>query len=212
MTTALVIGFDRFPGAPRNPSADLVRALAKRRRPAFADARIVPVVLPTTYEAVERDLPALLKQYDPDIVLFFGLASRAKYARVESRAVNAVTGFYPDAARKKLATRNFMRGAPDVLKVRAPVRLLMAAGRNAGTPLRHSRDAGRYICNAALFTGLDVARRSGRPPFVAFVHIPRPRARKPAGGQRRAKRPRMEALIRAGSAVLVALIAAARRS
>ncbi len=37
MTTVLITGFGRFPGAPFNPSGPLARALAKRRRPAFAD-------------------------------------------------------------------------------------------------------------------------------------------------------------------------------
>ena len=38
----------------------------------------MPAVLPTTYAAVANELPALLKRYDPDVVLFFGLASRAE--------------------------------------------------------------------------------------------------------------------------------------
>jgi len=33
----LLIGFGPFPGAPRNPSALLAKALARRRRPAFGD-------------------------------------------------------------------------------------------------------------------------------------------------------------------------------
>ena len=33
----LITGFGPFPGAPFNPSAALAKALARRRRPAFAD-------------------------------------------------------------------------------------------------------------------------------------------------------------------------------
>jgi pyroglutamyl-peptidase len=199
MTTALVIGFGPFPGAPSNPSAELVRALARRRRPALAGVKIRSAVLPTTYESVGRELPALLMRHDPDVVLFFGLASRAKFVRVESRAVNAASVVHADALRAKSPARKIIDGAPSALSVLAPLQRVYAAVRSTGVKVRHSRDAGRYICNAALFTGLDLARRSSRPRHVAFIHIPQPR-----------RRGRINELIRAGEAVLVALVSADR--
>jgi pyroglutamyl-peptidase len=205
MATALVIGFGRFPGAPRNPSSELVHAIARRRRPALADVKVVPAVLPTTYTAVANELPALLKRHDPDIVLFFGLASRADLVRIESRAVNAVSAVHPDAARAKLPGSRIVRGAPSELRVQAPLERLAAAIRGSRISLRHSRDAGRYICNAALFTALDGARRSGRPGLIAFVHIPWPRV------SGRSRRPSMRDLVRAGEATLVALTTASKR-
>jgi pyroglutamyl-peptidase len=206
MTTALVVGFDRFPGAPRNPSAALVRAIARRRRPLLADMKVVCAVLPTTYAAVANELPALLKRYDPDVVLFFGLASRTDVARVESRALNAASSVHADATRAKMPGSQVVRGAPKELRARAPLGRLAAAILGAGVAVRQSRDAGRYICNAAMFTGLDTARRSGRPRHVAFIHIPWPRSLRHPGG------PAMQALIRAGEAALVALASANKRS
>jgi pyroglutamyl-peptidase len=205
MTTALIVGFGPFPGAAANPSERLVRAMARRRRPALAGVRIVDAVLPTTYAAVASELPALLKRYDPDVVLFFGLASRAKFVRVESRAVNAASMVHADAARIKPPAKQIVRGAPEVLSVRAPLHRAAAAIRAARLKVRHSRDAGRYICNAALFTALNGAQRSGRPRKIAFVHIPPPRIR--AGPL-----PTMAGLIRAGEAVLVTLVSANKRS
>jgi pyroglutamyl-peptidase len=204
MTTALVVGFGPFPGARNNPSADLVRALARRRRPALADVRIASAVLPTTYAAVANELPALLKRHDPDLVLFFGLATRAKLVRIESRAVNAASLIHPDAERAKLVTRQVICGAPFQLGVRTGLQAA-AAVRSAGVTTRNSRDAGRYICNAAFFTALDAARRSGRPRQVAFIHIPPPR------GRSRSRRPTSGNLVRAGEAALVALVSASKR-
>jgi pyroglutamyl-peptidase len=205
MKTALVIGFGPFPGAPRNPSADLVRALARRRRPALAGVRVVGAVLPTAYAALESELPALLQRHDPDFVLFFGVATRGKHVRIESRAVNAASAIHPDAQRGKLAGRSVVAGAPGVLKVRARLQQAAAAIRNVGVTARLSRDAGRYLCNAALFTALDAARQRGRPT-VAFIHIPNPR------GHGRSKRPRAADLVRASEAALVAFISANGRS
>jgi pyroglutamyl-peptidase len=205
MTTALVVGFGRFPGAPDNPSAKVALAIARRRRPALAGARIVPAILPTTYHAVANDLPALLKRYDPDIVLFFGLASRADVVRVESRAVNAASALHADASRLKSPAKEIVRGAPRYLRARAPVQKLVAAVRETGTAVRHSRDAGRYICNASLFTSLDTARTTGRPRQVAFIHVPWPRS------HAHPMRPTIDALVRAGEAALVAMSTAIKR-
>jgi len=204
MATALVIGFGHFPGAPNNPSAELVRRLAKRRRPAFAGATIVCAVLPTSYAAVNQELPMLLRRYDPDAVLFFGLASRTPFLRIEQRAVNKATGFYADAARAKYATRSLAPGLPPELRVRADARRLLSAARATRIDARLSRDAGRYICNAAFYRALHM-----HPRLVAFVHIPRPRQRRRLDGKRGRRRPTMDALVRAGEAILVDILAQA---
>jgi pyroglutamyl-peptidase len=210
MDTVLVVGFGPFPGAPRNPSAELVCALGKRRRPALSDTHVITAVLPTSYAAVRDELPKLLETHNPDAVLFFGLASRARFLRIERRAVNAVTKFYPDATRTKSPTRNFMPGMPPELRVHADLIRIASAARATGIDARLTHDAGRYICNAALYRALHAARQDGLG-LVAFVHIPRPRRRTPIDAKRGRPRPTMDMLVRAGEAVLVAIAAQARR-
>jgi pyroglutamyl-peptidase len=209
MLTALVIGFGPFPGAPRNPSVELVRRLAKRRRPSLAGTRAVTHILPTSYAAVNEELPALLRQHDPDVVLFFGLASRTPYLRIEQRAANRATGFYADASRTKYATRALTPGLPPEQHVRADARRLLSVARAARIDARLSRDAGRYICNAAFYRTLHTSGQQSRPRLVAFVHIPRPRQRARLDGRRGRRRPSMDALVRAGEAILADLVAQA---
>src|SRR5882672_5326382 len=96
MTTVLIIGFGRFPGAPFNPSGPLARAVAARRRPAFEGADRVVHVFETSYAAVDRDLPKLLARHKPDIVLMFGLAGRTRFVRIETVARNARSVLFPD--------------------------------------------------------------------------------------------------------------------
>jgi pyroglutamyl-peptidase len=87
---------------------------------------------------------------------------------------------------------------------------LAFAARAAGIDARLSRDAGRYVCNAALYSTLHSAR-GGRPLLVAFVHIPHPRRRMRSDARPGRPRPGLEKLIRAGEAILMALIAEVRR-
>ena len=93
----LLIGFGPFPGAPLNPSALLVKSLARRRRPAFAEIVRTSHVFTTTYAAVDRDL-AKLGETGADIVLMFGLAGRRRHLCIETRARNAVSLLFPDAS------------------------------------------------------------------------------------------------------------------
>ncbi len=207
--TALVIGFGPFPGVPVNPSAALVKALGRLRRPAFGDANIVIHILPTNYSAVDVELPALLRKHDPDIVLMFGLAGRAKFLRVETQGTNKRSAVHPDAAAKTPAGP--AKQGPARLKSAAPVAALIAAARSAGVNTNASRDAGRYICNASLYTCLDLKRTNRRPEFVSFIHIPWPRKQTKAGKPRNRVRPTARQLLQAGASILGAMIAAARR-
>jgi pyroglutamyl-peptidase len=205
MTTVLITGFGRFPGAPFNPSGPLARAVAKRKRPALAQVRRVVYVFETSYAAVDRDLPKLIATHKPDIVLMFGLAARTPYLRVEMRARNTMSILFPDVSGFRPANRAIASGKPDG-RGRAPFARLLGAARASGTRSRLSRDAGRYLCNYVYFRALE-ASRSGTP-LAQFIHIP-PVARGPRLPERK-RRVSHAALVRAGEAILLALIAAQR--
>src|SRR6516164_5224341 len=93
----VLAGFGPFPGVPFNPSAVLVGALARRRRPALADVICSIHVFATRYAAVDRDLPKLFAE-QPDLVLIFGVAGRRRHLCIETRARNALSVLYPDAS------------------------------------------------------------------------------------------------------------------
>ena len=206
----VLAGFGPFPGAPFNPSAKLVTALARKRRPALADIIRTTHVFATTYADVERDLPKLLAQ-KPDVILMFGLAGRRRHLCLEMRARNAVSVLYPDASGWRPQRGDIAPGGPDALRGAAPFAALLHAARAGDFPARLSRDAGRYLCNYAYWRALDrVGRAGGSRPLVQFVHIPPvrlgPRRRRPG---RRV--PSFHSLLTAAEAILVALIAASRR-
>jgi pyroglutamyl-peptidase len=205
MTTILITGFGRFPGAPFNPSGPLALALGKRRRPAFSGIRRAVHIFETSYAAVDRDLPKLVATHKPDIVLMFGLAARTPFVRIETRARNAMSILFPDVSGHRPDEREIVRG--DATRSgRAPFPRLLGAVRAARVPARTSRDAGSYLCNYVYWRALE-ASRSGT--LAQFIHIP-PTARthRPPGRKRRMSR---GALLRAGEAILLALLAAQRR-
>jgi pyroglutamyl-peptidase len=206
--TILVSGFGPFPGAPFNPTGPLVKRLAQLRRPALAQVTIVPHVFPTSYAAVDRDLPRLIARHRPDALLMFGLALRTQHLRIETRARNALA-LLPDAGGASLRRGAIVAGQMAALAMPAPARRLLAAARAARVPAALSRDAGRYLCNYLCWRAAEAAGQPRGPRLAAFVHVPNIArgARRP--GKRR--RLTLDDLTRAGNSILTALVAAARR-
>ena len=95
----LLVGFGPFPGAPRNPSADLVKRLASRRRPALAATIRTAHIFATAYAAVDNELPKLFAD-NPDIVLMFGLAARRRAAPARQPRPHRAVPAPADGARR----------------------------------------------------------------------------------------------------------------
>jgi pyroglutamyl-peptidase len=209
MTTLLVTGFGPFPGAPFNPTGPLIARIKRLRRPGLADVTIVTHVFPTSYAAVDRDLPRLIAQHKPDAILMFGLATRAKRLRIETRARNTLA-LLPDATSTSPRRHAVAPGAAEAMLMPAAVRRLLQAARGARAPAGLSRDAGRYLCNYLCWRAAEaVARRQG-PRLAAFIHVPlTARGARPRRADRR--RLTLDDLARAAGSLLIALTAAARR-
>ncbi len=199
MTTILVTGFGPFPGAPFNPTGPLVKQLARLRR---RGVKIVPYVFETSYAAVDHDLPKLIARHKPDALLMFGLATRARKLRIETRAQNALA-LLPDAAGKTPRHTTIAAGKPAAMALPAPAQILLAAVRKTGVPARRSRDAGHYLCNYLCWRATEAAAKKNGPCLTAFVHVPLV-ARSAARPATRGKLT-FDDLVRAGSTLLTAV-------
>jgi pyroglutamyl-peptidase len=207
MTTILVTGFGPFPGAPVNPTTRLARRLARLRRPALRDVRLVGHIFATSYAAVDRELPRLIARHRPDALLMFGVATRETRIRIETRARNALA-LLPDETGASLRRHAILPGGPASQRMPMPAAQLLATARAARVPAYLSRDAGRYLCNYICWRGAEAVAAQG-PRLAAFVHVP------PLGrtARRKGRKQRLDAadLARAGEAILMVVAAAARR-
>jgi pyroglutamyl-peptidase len=171
MATLLVTAFGAFPGAPHNPSADIVELLDRfwRRRFARTGVRLVTAVLPVVH-AIASHVDALVAKTRPDAILHLGLAGQRRRVSVETRARNAISPLRPDANGRYATSRiNLPTGAP-FLRSDWPAVRLNAALRASGIDTELSIDAGDYVCNATLWRSLE--RRTA--PAI-FLHVPKKR-------------------------------------
>jgi pyroglutamyl-peptidase len=203
--TLLVTGFGPFPGAPFNPSSAIIAMLdgAVVRRFERLGVRLTTACLPVVFADIPGALTNLLAQTAPDAVLHIGLAGRRKKLGVERQGRNRLTSLFPDAGRGLPASRFVVPQAPEFRRARLPVARLARTLNAAGADAEISRDAGAYVCNQTLYLTL-----GGRIPLVGFIHIPRPRGRRPLA---RAKTPRIT-LRQMAKAIEEALVAIAREA
>lgn len=205
----LITGFGPFPGAPYNPTQPLVARLTKLRRPAFSDVEISGHIFPVTYQAVDRELPALLQQHRPQALLMFGLASRTAHVRIETRARNAVTLLWPDAAQTRLRKGTIGLG-PDALMFGPHTARLLRAALRSGIDARPSRDAGAYLCNYLCWRAIEAVNTDSDLRLAAFVHIP-PLARGGTPMRKGFSRVTLEELVDASEAMMLEMVKLARQ-
>ena len=82
-TRILLTGFGPFPGVPDNPSARLVKTLARIRSFAPRDCELHMQVLPTEWGAVGMLVPSLLNSLQPHVTIHFGVSQQARSLRIE---------------------------------------------------------------------------------------------------------------------------------
>jgi pyroglutamyl-peptidase len=206
----LVTGFGPFPGAPYNPTQPLVARLMQLRRPALADVELASHIFPVTYNAVDQQLPELLSKLRPQAMLMFGLAARTAHLRIETRARNAVTMLWPDAAQSRARTGSIGRGA-DAMGFGPHTAKLLRAAKATGIDARPSRDAGAYLCNYLSWRAIEAAESDAHLRLAAFVHVPL----LPRGGaamRKGAGRITLDELVDAGEAMLMEMVRQARQA
>lgn len=164
---------------PRNPSAALARRVAADPRWRRLGVEAHGRVLTTSYVALLTELaPALAAA--PDAILMIGVAGRARAVAVEQLATGRRSLLFPDARGRSGQTLVSTAARRRSLAPAEPARRALEAW---ALPCRLSRDAGRYLCNAAYFQAL------AEPVPTLFVHIPKPpRPDRRAGARRRPRR------------------------
>ena len=206
----LVTGFGPFPGAPCNPTQALVERLLRLRRPAFSDVELSGHIFPVTYKAVDQELPQALAKHRPQALLMFGLAGRTAHVRIETRARNAVTLLWPDAAQTRVRKGSIGPG-PDATKFGPHTLRLLHAALGTGIDARSSRDAGNYLCNYLSWRAIEAVEANEQLRLASFVHIP-PLGRGSASRRKGSPRITLEELADAGEAMLLELVKVTRQA
>ena len=168
----LITGFGPFPGAPTNPTAEVVeRLIAQAWAP--RGARVRALVAPVRWGGSAEMIDQALRESGCDGALMLGVAGKAREFRVEMRARNHADRRRPDADGKLWRNAKIDPTGPAVARSTAPVVEMMRAIQDAGYPSVASSDAGDYLCNFTLYRLLTGVGEGVDGPPVGFLHVPR---------------------------------------
>ena len=166
----LLTGFAPFPGVPINASMRLVPELVAAAKRRFPGTTVSAGLLPTEWVAAPRQMEVLLGEVKPDLLLHFGVYSRARGLEIELRGQNRCDQ-QPDAIGGLPSSSAVHDGGPNIMRASLPVAYIVSRLRRRGIRAFASRDAGGYLCNATLYNSLAKARGvPGRR--VGFIHLP----------------------------------------
>ncbi|MDK8511493.1 hypothetical protein QP948_08845 [Corynebacterium bovis] len=172
--TVLITGFEPFRGRRHNTSWDVARAVTSRLRgngfltdaatSSGGRASIDLAQLPVVFGTVVRELPGLVQVRQPRVAVCLGERTGTDVPLLETRAVNAQVGRDNSGAD---VDRPILPGGEGERVLSPDVVGLLEEVEGLGV----SDDAGRYVCNTTLWTGLDLARQGEVDRFV-FIHVP----------------------------------------
>jgi pyroglutamyl-peptidase len=167
----LITGFGPFPGAPINPTAEVVERLIGQAW-APRGVRVRGLVAPVRWSGSAETIGDALRDSGCDGALLLGVSGKAREFRVEMRAQNHADRRRPDADGKTWRNDKIDPTGPAVARSTAPVADMVRAIQDAGFPAEASSDAGDYLCNFTLYRILTGPADGMEAPSVGFLHVP----------------------------------------
>jgi pyroglutamyl-peptidase len=166
----LVTGFTRFGELDFNPT-ELMMGEITRFTQSFYDCEVLTDVLPTEYDASGRRMGALLKNFDPDAILGFGVSSSAEFL-LERFAVNIDDSHAPDNAGLAPSGLAIVRNGPAAYLSTLPLEQILRDLQKAGIPASYSNHAGTYVCNHVFYLACHQTATLQPARICGFIHVP----------------------------------------
>lgn len=168
----LLSGFEPFGGEAANPSWEAVR----RAGPVLRERGIATVeaVLPVEYGRAGELLAAMAREHRPRLVIATGLAAGRTAITPERVAINIRDARIADNAGERPVDRPVVAGGPDGIFTTLPIKAMVAALAEQGTPAAVSQTAGTFVCNDVFYAlaHLLATDDAAGPARGGFVHVP----------------------------------------
>ena len=166
----LVTGFTPFPGAPHNPTEQLIRHFEANPPLGGLDVECRFAVLPVDYTEAVPALEASASGFEPHVAVHFGLARETVGFRLERLARNAIASDAPDNAGNTPEASPIRRDAADIPSS-LPLARIAEALDERGHTVEWSDDAGGYLCNYVFFHSAAGLCGGLAAPMSGFVHV-----------------------------------------
>ena len=168
MKNILLTGFQPFGGLTDNPSARIVYVMDGA---VINGHQVVARTLPVTFKDAPVCLEQLMETYQPELVLCLGLAVGEEAIRLEQQALNQVDFRIADNAGQKIKGC-VLEGGPESYQSNLPLESIRETLHRHNIPARLSNSAGNFVCNALMYTALNLCSRADGHTACGFIHLP----------------------------------------
>jgi pyroglutamyl-peptidase len=168
MKRLLITGFSPFGGDGINPAWQAVAALPET----VGAWALYKRELPATFRGAPKGMEEAIREVEPDAVLMIGLAAGRAAVTPERQGVNEKSARIPDNEGAQPQNEPVIPGGPEILYSTLPVEDMAEAIREIGVPAQVSESAGRFVCNALLYSTLNALEQAEAPVPAAFIHVP----------------------------------------
>ena len=167
----LLTGFPPFVGRPTNPTLQLVEAIRSGQVNWPESLDVIAEVLPCEYESIEPRFMELVEQWQPEIVLAFGVGHSGPLLHLEQIGFNWDDSHVPDNAGVIRQCVPIVATGPESITASLDVNAIYCSLAEAGFDAILSESAGRFLCNHLLYFGLHYAQSIDSPYRMAFIHV-----------------------------------------
>lgn len=168
----LVTGFEAFGGDRSNPTEDLVKRLNAGAINVPAGIEVQGHVLRVGFESAFDDLSEHLDNFNPDVVLAFGVAGGRTKIEFERIAINMIDADIPDNDGLQPRDSLIIEGGENALFSTLPIRDLQERLQAEGIPSAISNSAGLFVCNYLFYRMQDELKRK-LEVRSGFIHVPK---------------------------------------
>jgi pyroglutamyl-peptidase len=165
----LLTGFEPFGGSQVNPSAQVVRTLARDGIPGVA---LHSAILPVDRQGGPATLVNAVRALHPDAIVCLGEATRRMAISIERVAINLLDYRMADNAGHQAIDEPIVPDGPAAYFVTLPVRAMLEAVHAAGIPAELSLSAGAFLCNQVIYELLHYLTTYQLDIPAGFVHVP----------------------------------------
>jgi pyroglutamyl-peptidase len=166
----LLTGFEPYGGRSLNPAFETMRALDGRT---FGGAEVIGRALPVSLAKLRYSLERHLEEIRPQAVISLGLWPGEPMIRLERVAINVADFEIADNEGSRPGDSVLAETGAAARLATLPVRAIETALLAEGIPARISSTAGTFLCNACLYTVLELLEETGRSTVAAgFIHVP----------------------------------------
>jgi pyroglutamyl-peptidase len=164
----LITGFQSYGGRSVNPAQAVADALDGTK---ISGALVCGRSLPVDFHTVRRQLPDLIDDLAPHVIISLGLWPGEPMIRLERVAANWSFFELPDnTGHRQIGA--VIEGGPDAYLSKLPVDEMQTKIRAAGLPCRQSGSAGTYLCNATSYITMHHCAQHHKQTLAGFIHLP----------------------------------------